>query len=156
MQNSSWVLHFFCRYDSIPIRAKTRKTNTPEFLIQMYIHTDPLLELEKRHSRPGIFSSLGKTFKFLVMYFALSGVIFSTLLGVLNYSAYSSRIMNWVNPAALIAARDEVANILSSSSVEAHASDSFNVETKEDLQTVTEKILTSDPEIIYSRNYEPR
>ncbi len=135
---------------------RLKKTNTPEFLIQMYIHTDPLLELEKKHSHPGIFSSLGKTFKFLVMYFALSGVIFSTLLGVLNYSAYSSRIMNWVNPAALIAARDEVANILSSSSVEAHASDSFNVETKEDLQTVTEKILTSDPEIIYSRNYEPR
>ncbi len=64
--------------------------------------------------------------------------------------------MNWVNPAALIAARDEVANILSSSSVEVHASDAINTETKEDLQTITEKILASDPEIIYSRNYGPQ
>lgn len=99
---------------------------------------------------------MGRTLKFLSIYFALTGVIFSVLLGVLNYSAYSTRIMNWVNPAALLAARDEVSNILSSSSVEVHASDAVNAETKEDRDTITAKILESDPEVVYSRSYAPR
>jgi LPXTG-site transpeptidase (sortase) family protein len=78
------------------------------------------------------------------------------LLGALNAGAYSSRIMNWVNPDALLTARDEVASILSSSSVEVHASEEEVLEKKEDLEGVKSKILLSDPEMVYAREYEPK
>ena len=128
-------------------------------LIQMYNLHDPLLELEKSHrrsARPGIFSSLGHTLRFLGVYLALTGGIFMVLLAGLNYSAYSTRIMNYISPETLMAARDEVAHIISSSSVEVHASDAVALENQEDLASVKEKILASDPAIVYSRSYDPK
>ena len=75
----------------------------------------------------------------------------------LNYSAYSNRIINWANPDALIYARDEVNNLLASAtSISVYASEEAILENKEDLDTVTSKILDSDPSIIYSRSYKPQ
>ncbi len=123
----------------------------------MYNLHDPLLALEMSHRKKrSFFSSMGRTLRFLSAYFALTGTIFLVLLGALNYSAYSSRVMNWVNPDMLLSARDEVAKIISSSSVEVHASEANAVEAREDLATVTEKILATEPQIIYSRNYAPK
>ena len=120
------------------------------------MHHDPLLELEKRAMRPTLFASIGHTFRFLVTYVALSSFIFGVLLGILNYSAYSSRIMNWIDPTTLMAARDEVAGILSSSSIQVHASESAVQEQKEDLASITNKILESDPSMVYSRTYDAK
>lgn len=123
----------------------------------MYHLHDPLLEIEKSHQKNRtIFSSLGRTLRFLTIYLALTGTIFTLLLSLLNYSAYSSRVMNWVNPDTLLKARDEIAGIVSASSVEVHASEESATENKEDLETVKEKILSSDPSIVYSQNYEAK
>ncbi len=123
----------------------------------MYHLHDPLLEIEKSHQKNrSIFSSLGRTLRFLTIYLALTGTIFTLLLSLLNYSAYSSRVMNWINPDTLLKARDEIAGIVSASSVEVHASEESATENKEDLETVKEKILTSDPSIVYSQNYEAK
>lgn len=123
----------------------------------MYNLHDPLLELEKSHTQKrSLGSSLLHTARFLGIYLALTGTIFVVLLGGLNASAYSSRVMNWVNPDALLTARDEVASILSSSSVEVHASEEETLEKKEDLEGVKSKILLSDPEMVYAREYEPK
>jgi LPXTG-site transpeptidase (sortase) family protein len=123
----------------------------------MYNLHDPLLELEKSHThKRSLGASLFRTARFLGIYLALTGTIFMVLLGALNAGAYSSRIMNWVNPDALLTARDEVASILSSSSVEVHASEEETLEKKEDLEGVKSKILLSDPEIVYAREYEPK
>ena len=125
----------------------------------MYNLHDPLLEFEKAHAHTpsvSILHSLGHTLRFLAVYLGLTGTIFMVLLAGLNYSAYSMRVANWINPEALVTARDEVASILSSSSVEVHASESMHLENQEDLETVTEKIISSDPEIVYSRSYDAR
>ena len=124
----------------------------------MYNLRDPLLAHEKKHTRThtNIFSSLGHTLRFIGVYITLTGAIFMVLLTWLNYSAYSSRIMNYINPDTLIAARDEVAKIISASSVEVHASDISSIENQEDLASVTEKLSDSHPQIVYSRNYDAK
>ncbi len=118
---------------------------------------DPLLSYERRHASSWFFHSFWRTCTFLISYILLSGSIFVVLLVGLNYSAYSNRIINWVNPEALILARDEVNNLLTSAtSLSVHASEETLLENKEDLDTVTSKILDSDPSIVYSRSYKPR
>lgn len=114
---------------------------------------DPLLALEKKQKQKNIFSSLGKSLRFLTAYVLLSGLIFGILLSILNFSAYSSRILNWVNPDSLLTVRDQVAGILDSSSIQVHASEEANMEQKEDLDTITSKILATDPNMVYARSY---
>lgn len=128
---------------------------------QKHIHThtmhslnDPLLSLEKKQKKTSLFSSLGRSLRFLTAYLALSGLIFGILLSVLNFSAYSSRIMNWVDPNSLLQVRDQVAGLLDTSTMEVHASEETNIEQKEDLDTVTSKILATDPSMIYARSYD--
>ncbi len=54
-------------------------------------------------------------------------------------------------------ARDEVNNLLTSvTSVSAYASDAPANEHKDDLDAITTKILSSDPSIVYSRDYTPK
>jgi hypothetical protein len=78
------------------------------------------------------------------------------LVGV-NYSAYSKVILNWVNPEALMQARDEVNNILSSAtSLSVYASDATTTERKDDRESITHKILDSDPSMVYSRKYDTK
>lgn len=124
----------------------------------MYTHIkDPLREYERATKRMSFFASFRRTVSYVISYLLLSGSIFLVLLVSLNYSAYSNRIINWVNPEALIQARDEVNNLLTSvTSVSAYASDAPTGEHKEDLDTVTTKILSSDPSIVYSRDYAPK
>ncbi len=114
---------------------------------------DPLLSLEK--NKNSFLHSFGRTIKWVSIYFLISGTVFGVLLALLNYSAYSTRVVNWINPEALLTARDEVQNILSASSVEVHASESTAIEHAESLEAVTEKITTSHPEMIYGRSYSP-
>lgn len=115
---------------------------------------DPLLALEKKQKHRNIFSSLGRSLKFLTAYLILSGFIFGVLLSLLNFSAYSSRILNWINPDSLLSMRDQVAEILDSSSIQVHASEEASIEQKEDLDTVTSKILVTDPNMVYARSYD--
>ncbi len=42
------------------------------------------------------------TIIFLLHYFTLTGVIFVLLLGITNFSAYSTRVMHWIDPQAMI------------------------------------------------------
>lgn len=123
----------------------------------MYTHIDPLLAYEQGLvKKKSLFSSLKQTTLFLFQYLTLTGGIFLLLMGVINYSAYSQRIANWVNPDALINARDEVNGLLSkATSVTVHASEEANNEAREDLETVKEKILEAEPSVVYSRNYGP-
>lgn len=120
------------------------------------MHTDPLLAFEKKQKQKGIFSSLGSTFRFLLSYLLVTGWVFFVLLAILNYSAYSTRIFNYVNPDALLAARDQVQDMLSSSSMEVHASEAVEAEKTESLENVKEKLLSSNPEIVYKDSYSAK
>jgi LPXTG-site transpeptidase (sortase) family protein len=121
-----------------------------------YTQIDPLLAYEASlGSKKSLLSSLKDTSIFLVQYLSLTGAIFLVLMGALNYSAYSSRLANWINPERLLEARDEVNGLLSkATSISVYAEDTSG-ETKDDLATVTEKILATDPEVVYARNYAP-
>ena len=121
----------------------------------MYTHIDPLLAYEQSLvKKRSLFSSLGHTTFVLIQYLSLTGMIFLLLMGAINYSAYSQRIANWVNPEALEHARNEVNGILSqATSVSVHASEESTTEAREDLETVKEKILQAEPSVVYSRNY---
>ena len=123
----------------------------------MYTHIDPLLAYEQSLvKKKSLFSSLKQTSIFLVQYISLTGVIFFLLMGAINYSAYSQRVSSWINPEALEHARDEVNGLLTkATTVSVHASEEANLEAREDLETVTEKILQVEPSVVYSRNYGP-
>lgn len=117
---------------------------------------DPLLAYEKKQKHINIFQSLLKTSQFLVSYLFVTGGVFFVLLSVLNYSAYSNRIMNYLDPDALLSARDQVQDILSAGTVEVHASETLESEKTESLESVTEKIIESTPGVVYRESYEPK
>ncbi len=120
------------------------------------MHTDPLLTFERKQKHRGILVSLAHTLRFLMTYLLVTGGVFMVLLATLNYSAYSSRVLNYINPDALIRAREEVTNILSSSSVQVHASENAELEKIESLEDVREKLLSSSPEIVYKDSYNAK
>ena len=73
----------------------------------------------------------------------------------LNYSAYSQRALDWINPEALMNARDELNNLLTSAtSVSVNATEELHEEAKDDLFSVTSKIRATDPAVIYAREYK--
>lgn len=154
MQITTCALHFFLSYVTVDISEKISTYTNP---IPMYTHIDPLLAYEQSlGKKKSLLSSLGQTTYLLIQYLFLTGTIFLLMMGAINYSAYSQRVANWINPEALEHARDEVNGLLSqATSVTVHASEEVNVEIREDLETVTEKILQADPSVIYSRNYGP-
>lgn len=118
---------------------------------------DPLFAYESAQKRTSFLKSFQRTCSFLISYLLLSGSIFLVLLVGLNYSAYSKVIINWVDPNALIEARDEVNKIIASAtSVSVHAADRDESETQENLDSITTKIRNTDPSVIYSRKYAPR
>jgi hypothetical protein len=64
--------------------------------------------------------------------------------------------MNWVDPDALLEARDEVNGLLTkATTLSVNASEESSIESAEDLATVKDKLLSTDPEVIYSRSYGP-
>jgi hypothetical protein len=118
---------------------------------------DPLAYYESLEKTHGFLHSFKRTCTYLISYLLLSGSIFLVLLVSLNYSAYSNRVINWINPDALMEARDEVNSLLTSAtSISVHASEDIAHENKEDLSTVTAKILSSDSSIVYSKDYAPK
>lgn len=117
---------------------------------------DPLLQFEqaehkkiqKQHRR----SRIVRGIRFITMYFVLTGSIFVVLMGVLNFSAYSARLVHWINPDTISGIKDQIQMAVSNSSVAVHASDGGD--TRESLQVVREKVALTDPGIVYSRSYD--
>lgn len=123
------------------------------------MHTDPLLEYEKKLiqslSKPPVTRMILRGAKIMTVYFLLSWTIFSVLLGLLNFSAYSARVLDWINPTALENVQKDLASALSKSSIEVHASEALATEKVESREAITEKVANSDPAIVYSRDYAP-
>ena len=96
---------------------------------------DPLLQYEQvDHTHTHIVRKRSKTyrvFKFSALYIIMTTCVFSVFMGVLNFSAYSAII---------------------GSSIAVHAADM--TDSQNSLQTVTEQISMTDPEVIYSRSYK--
>lgn len=96
-----------------------------------------------------------RLFKFFTLYIILSGTIFSVLVGILNFSAYSARVLNWIDPDALLSLKSDIQSVLSSSTIEVHASEEETEARIESLDTLEGKVALTDPSLIYSRSYSP-
>lgn len=119
------------------------------------MHTDPLAAFEQKQKHKNFFASILHTCRFLISYLFVTGAVFFVLLSVLNFSAYSTRIAHYINPDALLAARERVEEVMSNTSMEVHASESVEADKVETLENVTEKILNANPEIVYKDHYTP-
>jgi hypothetical protein len=73
-------------------------------------------------------------------------------MGLLNFSAYSAVVTNWVNPDLLLSRQSDIQSALSSSSFAVHAGDM--IDSTESLQVLSQKIATTDPDVVYSRSYD--
>lgn len=117
---------------------------------------DPLLQYEQvDHTHIHIVKKSSKAFrvlKFTTLYIVMTGCVFSVFMGVLNFSAYSAIVTNWVNPNRMMTLQDNMEQAIIGSSIAVHASDM--TDSQNSLQTVTEQISMTDPEIIYSRSYK--
>ncbi len=112
---------------------------------------DPLLQLE--HTKPVHTkkSFMFRACKFLSLYLILTASIFAFLMGVLNFSAYSAMVTNWVNPDLMLTKQDSIEEALIHSSITVHAADLGD--SQNSLQTIISQIETTDPDVIYSRIY---
>ncbi len=115
---------------------------------------DPLLQYEKNthtHTKkPQSTSVVLRWLKFLTMYLVLTGGIFALLMGWLNFSAYSAMVTNWINPDLMATRQGDIESALSSSSVAVHAADMID---SDSIETITEKVALTDPDIVYARSY---
>jgi hypothetical protein len=122
------------------------------------MHTDPLLEYERRLieclSKPTLLHRLFGGARFLMIYLILSGTIFSVLLGILNFGAYSTRVLSWIDPQAIEGIKNDLQHAISQSSIEVHATDTNEEEHQESREALTEKVANTDPGIVYSRSYD--
>lgn len=123
----------------------------------MSYQIDPLLAYEEAHTKPrwSLLSSLAKSSFFLLEYLSLTGAIFLLLMWGLNYSAYSARLSNWIDPDALLEAQDEVNGILAKATNVVEAGEDTSIEDREDQDTLRNKILEKEPSTIYARSYSP-
>lgn len=117
---------------------------------------DPLLQYEQIENTythtPRKTSKIFRICKFSALYLVMTGCVFSVFMGVLNFSAYSAIVTNWVNPNRMMTLQDNMEQALMGSSIAVHASDM--ADSQNSLQTVTEQIAMTDPEIVYSRSYK--
>ncbi len=117
---------------------------------------DPLLQYEQvDHTHTHIVRKRSKTyrvFKFSALYIIMTTCVFSVFMGVLNFSAYSAIVTNWVNPNHMMTVQDDMEQAIIGSSIAVHAADM--TDSQNSLQTVTEQISMTDPEVIYSRSYK--
>jgi LPXTG-site transpeptidase (sortase) family protein len=125
------------------------------------MHTDPLYEYEQKliHSltRPSIVTLFWRGAKLLSVYLLLSGTIFSVLLGILNFSAYSARVLDWIDPDQLVALQDDLSSAIARSSITAHA-DAASTPVQavaESSEVLTERVASIAPGLVYSRTYDP-
>lgn len=122
------------------------------------MHTDPLFEYEQKHmyrtSKPSFCTLCFRGIKFLTLYLLLSGTIFSFLLGLLNFSAYSARILDWLDPEHLTILQQELSNAIARSSIDVHAQITDHTKQMiESRQIIHDKIADIAPGLIYSRLY---
>jgi LPXTG-site transpeptidase (sortase) family protein len=115
---------------------------------------DPLLRYEQiddtRRHRSRKISKTTRAMKFIVTYFVMTGCIFASFMGVLNFSAYSAIITHWVNPNRMMTLQDDMEQALMSSSIEIHAAD---MNSQNSLETITDQLTVTDPDIVYARSY---
>lgn len=74
-------------------------------------------------------------------------------MGALNFSAYSARVLHWIDPSTLENIKWELQSVVSKSSMEVHASETMSEDQQESLTTLTEKVAATDPGIVYNRTY---
>lgn len=117
---------------------------------------DPLLQYEQiEHTHihtPRKTSKIFRMCKFSILYFMMTGCVFAVFMGVLNFSAYSAIVINWVNPNLMMTRQDDMEQALMNSSIAVHASDI--TDSQNSLQTVTEQISMTDPDVVYARSYK--
>ena len=73
-------------------------------------------------------------------------------MGLLNFSAYSAMVTNWVNPDLMATRQGDIESALSSSSIAVHAADLIG--SQDSIETITAKVAISDPDIVYARSYD--
>lgn len=129
---------------------------------------DPLLEAEKQNTthtkikisrtktlystkKTPFIHNIWKQLKFLLTYCLLSASIFGIMMVAMNFGAYSSRFMHWINPDVYAKDKEDIHNILSQSQGEIN-NETTNEE-KQDREMIEEKIAKNNPEMVYSRNY---
>lgn len=116
---------------------------------------DPLLQYEQenhKHTKQiHKHSRIFRVFKFLSVYLFLTGTIFVTLMGFLNFSAYSAMVTNWVIPELMMSKQDDIEKALTNSNVEVSSN---LTDVSDSLETITEKVALTDPDLVYSRFYD--
>lgn len=117
---------------------------------------DPLFQYEQISHTYSIStkkpSKIFRVFKFSALYLVMTGCVFSVFMGVLNFSAYSAMVTNWVNPNLMMTKQDNIEQALMNSSIAVHAADI--ADSQNSLQTVTEQIAVTDPDMLYARSYK--
>ncbi len=115
---------------------------------------DPLLQYEQvaHTNTPKKSNIVFRGIKFVSIYLTLTGVIFATLMGLLNFSAYSAMLTNWVNPDLMATRQGDIESALSSSSIAVHAADMRD--SQDSVETITAKVAMTDPDIVYARSYD--
>lgn len=99
---------------------------------------------------PHIIAVFWKKISFIVSYLMLSGSIFAMIMLVMNFSAYSSRFIHWLQPDVYAQNSEEIANILTQSE---SSIDGENTNSHYTREIIEEKIIATNPEIVYSRSY---
>lgn len=132
---------------------------------------DPLLEYEKMLAKTKkikiskervLFSThpkkflhvIGKISRFALVYMLLSGTIFWILMGLMNFSAYSARIGNWIDPTSLQKITENMQVILLNQSVQVNAAETQGEYVPENRSAIEDKISIKNPEMVFSRSYD--
>jgi LPXTG-site transpeptidase (sortase) family protein len=118
---------------------------------------DPLEAFEanhpnKNHTKTKVLTKSLAVFKFLVVYLLVSGTLFSVLLGILNFWAYSERLAHIIDPERLEDMRGNLEEIIGKTSMEVHA-EATNEE-KETHSIIEEKLANTNPDIVWKRSYD--
>lgn len=73
---------------------------------------DPLLQYEQiehaHTNKTSVRYYIYRAIKLLSIYLLLTGAIFTLLMGILNFSAYSAVVTNWVNPDFLLSQQSDI------------------------------------------------
>ncbi len=101
-----------------------------------------------------LFDSLKGVIRFALTYIVLSGTIFSILMGLMNFSAYSARITNWIDPNSLERITEDMRSVLLNQSVQVSAAELSSEESIENRAVIEEKISIKNPEMVFSRAYD--
>lgn len=86
------------------------------------------------------------------MYCFLSIAIFAVLMGAMNFSAYSARILHWIDPSAINRMAENVQQALSYSHMEVHAAELVSEEIL-DRAVIEARLALKNPEMVYSHSY---